>query len=351
MTLAVARKPRESAATCGWRLRSVRPGWITVPLVLALAAPPVFGQRLFVGLSGSAPVTRSSDLAGFPNVAWTNHFAFDVVGAAARSDGVLYICNGEFNTKLYSATLSSPPVFLSNVSVDIHALAWGDGTLWGYSNFAPTKGIYRIDPQTGAATLVLDVYTDHGFRFFALDYNAADGLLYGYTEYGVSGLYSIDLDKEQMTRIVGPPPAQNGQGRGMAVGDNTVYLTATRGDDGIPLFAYDLSQGPNGEWTAFTQPYPEYHSTGGAAWIPQPICESIDRIRAKCSDSGKFVAKLKTSLGQGTSLTLDLDGQRPVQVVTNRNGKAKAKWKRVEPGRHTACVRTCQGICDDATCE
>ncbi len=319
-------------------------------IALALVATPALGQRLFVGLSGSTPMTRSTDLTGFPDVQWTNHFAYDVVGAAARPDGGLYICNGEFNTKLYSVTLPGQPVFLSNVSVDIHALAYGDDTLWGYSNFAPTKGIYSIDPQTGAATLVLDVYTDHGFRFFALDYNTADGLLYGYTEYGTTGLYSIDLSNGQMTRIVGPPPAQNGQGRGMAVGNNTVYLTATRGDDGIPLYAYDLSQGLNGQWAPFTQPYPEYHSTGGAAWIPEPICDGIDRVKAKCNDAGKFTAKLKTSLNEGTSLTVDLDGQDPVQVITNRKGKAKAKWKRVDAGPHTACVRTCQNVCDEATC-
>ena len=43
--------------------------------------------------------------------------------------------------------------------------------------------------------------------------------------------------------------------------NNTVYLTATRGDDGIPCFSYDLAQGPGGTWVAFTQPYPNHHST------------------------------------------------------------------------------------------
>lgn len=53
---------------------------------------------LFVGLEGSAPATRSSDLSGFPNVTWSKHFAFDVSGAAARPDGSLLLCNGAFTT-------------------------------------------------------------------------------------------------------------------------------------------------------------------------------------------------------------------------------------------------------------
>ena len=64
-------------------------------------------QRLFVGLEGSAPVTRSTDLAGFPDVVYENHFAFDVSGAAAAPDGTLYLCNGAFNTKLYESAASS----------------------------------------------------------------------------------------------------------------------------------------------------------------------------------------------------------------------------------------------------
>ena len=226
---------------------------------------------LFVGLEGSAPATRSSDLSGFPNVIWSKHFAFDVSGAAARPDGTLFLCNGAFTTRLYTATPTRRPQLIATISVDIHALAFGRDTLWGFSNFAPTKGIYEINPATGQATLVLDVHTGTSFRFFALDYNPVDDLLYGYTEFGDSGLYSINIDTGEMLKIVNTIPAANGQGRGMAVGNNTVYLTATRGDEGIPCFAYDLSQGANGVWVPFTQPYPQFHSTGGAAWIPDPV--------------------------------------------------------------------------------
>jgi len=249
--------------------------------IIVLSGAPAFGQ-LFVGLEGSAPATQSTDLSGFPNVVWTNHFKFDVSGAAARPDGLLYLCNGAFSTDLYSSTLGGPPKFLSRLQVDMSSLAYGRGKLYGYSNFAATKGIYEIDPATGVTTLVLDVFTNTGFRFFALDYNPVDDLFYGYTEFGDTGLYSINIDTGEMLKIVGVIPASNGQGRGLAVGRNTVYLTATRGDDGIPCFSYDLSQGANGQWQSFTQPYPTFHSTGGAAYIPQPGLDITVSVGGNC---------------------------------------------------------------------
>jgi hypothetical protein len=216
---------------------------ITVLMVVALSSS-ASGGTLFVGLEGSAPPAHSSDLAGFPSVTWESHYSFDVSGAAAT------------------------PTHLSTISEDMHALAYGRSTLYGFSNYASTKGIYSIDPATGQATLVVDTYTGTSFRFFGLGYNPVDDLLYGYTEYGDSGLYSINIDTDEMLKVADTIPASNGQGRGLAVGNNTVYLTATRGDDGIPYFAYDLAQGAGGDWVGFTNPYPAYHSTGGAAWIP-----------------------------------------------------------------------------------
>lgn len=224
---------------------------------------------LFVGLESTpAPSTKYSDLTGFPNVSWTSSYAFEVTGAAAAPDGTLYLCNGPFTTYLYQATHTTTPQQLCTISVDIAALAYANGTLYGYSNYADPKGIYSIDTSTGQASLVLDVHTGTNFRFFALDYNSVDGLFYGYTEYGVSGLYSIDISTGVMTHIIGSIPATNTQGRGLAVGDNIVYLTATRGDDGVGFFAYDLAQGIGGNWVEFPNAYPNYHSTGGAAWIP-----------------------------------------------------------------------------------
>ncbi len=226
---------------------------------------------LFVGLESDGIPTYSSDLEGFPNISWETLYSCEVSGAAATPDGIIYLIEGAFTTHLYSATLTSSPQQICTISEDMSALAFGRGTLYGYSNYADPKGIYSIDPDTGTATLVLDVYTGTGYRFFGLDYNPEDDLFYGYTEYGTSGLHSINIDTGEMIHLVGTIPASNGQGRGLAVGNNTVYLTATRGDDGIPYFAYDISQGVGGSWVEFPNPYPDHHSTGGAAFIPDII--------------------------------------------------------------------------------
>ncbi|MBS3768490.1 MAG: T9SS type A sorting domain-containing protein [Candidatus Cloacimonetes bacterium] len=243
---------------------------IFITFAILLIFSSLQSGTLFVGLESSSPPTYSSDLTGFPSVSWTQHYNFDVSGAAATPDGTLYLCHGAFNTDLFEAGLNTNPTQLCTIEEDMSALAYGRNKLWGYSNYADPKGIYSITPTTGEVRLELDVYTGTGYRFFALAYNPADDLFYGYTEYGDSGLYSINMDTGVMTKLVDTIPASNGQGRGMAIGNNTVCLTATRGDDGIPYYAYDLSQGIGGSWEEFTNPYPDYHSTGGAAWIPSP---------------------------------------------------------------------------------
>ncbi len=258
-----------------------------VTLILANFSTAASAGTLLVGLEGTSQPIRTSDLAGFPDVAWTNGIAFDVSGAAATPSGEVYLCQGAFTTQIYETdTGGHPPTFLCTSSVDLSGLAFGRGTLYGYSNYADPKGIYAIDTSTGQATLVVDVYTGTGYRFFALDYNPVDDLLYGYTEYGVSGLYSIDLDTGAMAHVADPFPATNTQGRALAVGNNTVYVLATRGDDDIPGFAYDLSQGAGGSWVAFTNPYPTEHATGGAAFI----ADGLTGITPSRAESGHLVA-------------------------------------------------------------
>lgn len=285
--------------------------WGLLMLCMLAGAVPVPGGELFVGLEGSTLPTKSSDLSGFPNVTWSTHFAFDVSGAAAKPNGDLFLCKGPFTTQLYRATLDGSPTLLCTIGVDIAALAYGRDTLYGYSNYATPNGIYAIDPQTGAATLVLDVNTGTGFRFFGLDYNPQDDLLYGYTEYGITGLYAIDIDSGEMTRLAGTIPASNGQGRGLAVGNNTVYLTATRGDDGIGHYAYDLTQGPGGSWVAFTNAYPAEHATGGAAWIPSPTAVGDAAVPAQRLLRGAW----PNPLNPQTTLRVDFASAGPAELA------------------------------------
>ena len=283
--------------------------------VLVLAATA--DAQLFVGLESAGVPTKLGDMSTFPDVTYTDLFQFEVSGAAAKPDGTLLLCNGAFTTRLYTSTLDGPPRLVATIGVDIHALAYGRDTLWGYSNFATPKGIYEIDQTTGDATLVHDVHTGTNFRFFALAYNPRDDLLYGYTEYGATGLYSIDIDTGEMIRIAPPPPASNAQGRGMAVGNNTVYLVATRGDDGVPFFAYDLSQGTGGDWVGFTNPYPDYHSTGAGAWLASeaPCPGDLDGDRdIDLADLAILLAHYPTETGAQPE-DGDIDGDGDVDLA------------------------------------
>lgn len=270
----------------------------TLVLTLLLLATAPATAQLYVGIETGSPVPmHHSDLAGFPNVTWTSFHTIDVSGAAARPDGTIYVCNGSFTTELFEIAPGSGPSKLCTIDKDMTALAFGRGKLYGYSNYATPKGIYEIDPTTGVTTLAMDVYTGTSFRFFGLGYNPVDDLFYGYTEYGSSGLYEINIDTKVMTKLVGTIPASNGQGRGLAVGNNTVYLTATRGDAGIPFYAYDLAQGAGGTWVGFDNAYPNHHSTGGAAWVPEP-----DPLTADTTSLSQAVGGIVTlSLDAGPS--------------------------------------------------
>ncbi|MCF7911934.1 MAG: T9SS type A sorting domain-containing protein [Candidatus Cloacimonetes bacterium] len=281
---------------------------LLIIMVLCYAAFLGAEGTLFVGLEGSSPVTYQSNMEGFPEIEWNTLFSMDVSGAAATPDGRIYLCEGAFTTHLYEASLTINPQQICTIANDMSALAYGRDTLWGYSNYATPLGIYSIDTETGATELALGVAP---YRFFALDYNPDDDLFYGYTEYGASGLYSINIDTGEMIQLAGSIPATNGQGRGMAVGDNTVFLTATRGDDGIPYFAYDISQGAGGEWVEFPNPYPAYHSTGGAAWIAAPDENVIIQ--------GHVVSSDFPETGEPDCL-VTLEGQTDYETETDENG-------------------------------
>lgn len=287
------------------------PRSVLLVLALALSVLPVTAQRLFVGLEDPSLVTRSSDLAGFPTVTWIDHYPFEVNGAAATPEGVIYLCNGPFTTHLYTATLDDEPVQIATTSVDVHGMGYGGGKLYGFSNYASPMGIYEIDPATGQATLAVST-ASQGFRFFGLDFNDVDDRLYGYTEYGVGGLYSIDPTSGDMVRYVSYPPGVNGQGRALAVGNNVVYLLATRGDEDEPCFAYDLAQGVGGSWAPFTNPYPAHHNTGGACWIP-PSGDVPDHGAASSPRPRLWIAGPNPVIG-GTTLGCALPAPGVVRI-------------------------------------
>lgn len=236
-------------------------------LVAVAALATALPAQLFTGVDVALPM-RSSTLAGFPNVAYASHASFLVNGMAALDDGnTLVLATGAFSTNLYSSVRGATPTLLVHSSIDLHGLASGRGLLYGFSNYGSPMGVYMVDMTTGASVLVADTGAA-GLRFFGLDYNATDDSLYGYTEYGnPTGLYRIDIDTGVCTWVAPSIPASNSQGRGLACGNHTVYLTGTRGLDGVSYYAYDLRQGAGGTWAPFTNPFTTTNATGGSAFL------------------------------------------------------------------------------------
>ena len=245
-----------------------------VMLSLALAAGcagTVLGQQgsLFIGQEGGDQVTKTVSLSGFPNVFYADGSEFFVQGAAGTPEGLIYACDGYFTNDLYGMLPGQAPSYLARLSVSgIYGLGYVNGKLYGYSNFGSPMGIYEIDPATGSCTLRMSTDSSQ-LRFFALDGNPADGKLYGFSEYGQSGLYRIDPETWTVHRIAATPPGSYGMCRGMAVGNNTCYMVDTHPSD--TYYAYDLTQGDNGVYVPFENPYPESRNGGGAWYDPSVV--------------------------------------------------------------------------------
>jgi len=239
----------------------------TVAALTALAAfTGSVSAQLLVGQDAGGGPIKLGNVASFPAVNYTDMISFEVNGAAARPEGGVYLCSG-FNGNLYLWDMVGPPQFLVVAQVPgLSGLGYGNGKLYGFGNFASPMGIYEINPATGAATLKVDTAAS-GLRFFALDFNPADGLLYGFSEYGNSGLWSINPETGAMVRLAGTPPGSYGMFRGMAVGNNTAYMVAAHPTDSF--WAYDIAQGAGGTYTPFPNPYPN-SINGGGAWVGPP---------------------------------------------------------------------------------
>jgi hypothetical protein len=243
--------------------------------------------RLWVGQYGydpdNVPLCYQTDLnASFPaSVNWNSTFPFFVQGAACTPQNLIYLTTGTFSTDLYLTIPGRAPSKVAPTSQTIFDMGYVNGKLYGWAEYASPTGIYEINPTTGACTLAVASPSE---LFFALDGNPADGMLYGFTEYGVTGLYRINPTTGEKHRIAPPPPIATfpnayGSCRGLAVGNNTVYLTNTwngrdiNDPDHVPAdnyYAYNLSQGDNGVYVAFSNPYANSTPQGGGSFWYDP---------------------------------------------------------------------------------
>jgi hypothetical protein len=267
--------------------------------------------KLFVGEYGydpaNLPLCYETTLDnGFPaSVSWSPTYPFAVQGAACTPQNLVYLTTGTFSTDLYLTIPGRAPSLVGPTSQTIFDMGYVGGKLYGWAEYASPSGIYEINPQTGECTLRVASTSE---LFFALDGNPADGLLYGFTEYGSTGLYSINPTTGAKHRIAPPPPVATfpnsyGSCRGLAVGNNKVYLCNTWNgrDPSDPdhtladsYYMYDLAQGDNGVYVQFTNPYANTTPVGGGAYWYDPSV--IPVVPAPANDH----CANATPIGEGT---------------------------------------------------
>ncbi|RJP35829.1 MAG: hypothetical protein C4547_08760 [Phycisphaerales bacterium] len=81
--------------------------------------------------------------------------------------------------------------------------------------------------------------------------------------------------------------------------------------------------------------------------FPGADCDSINKFKVKCNN-GKLKAAVKSSLPEGTQLTIDNDGDQQA-VSINRRGKGKAIWKN-QSGRHDVTIVECDEFSESVDC-
>lgn len=227
--------------------------------------------QLFVGVDDETASARIGDVSAFPTVTWSDAFSgIQVWGAAYDSDGQqLWLSDG---VGMYRSPVSGPPTYVADfndgaASLSMVGLGWAHGALYGFRSVGAT-GIYRINPGTGLATLVLPT---SGYDFGGLDFNPRDGLFYATNDSTSTtpsrGLYSIDvLGAGTITKIANYPAGQTDID-GLAVGGGKAWLVT---DEPGNFYSYDLSQGSLGSYVAFANPWTTTHTFSGAAYIPEP---------------------------------------------------------------------------------
>ncbi|MCG3131279.1 MAG: hypothetical protein FLDDKLPJ_02069 [Phycisphaerae bacterium] len=76
-------------------------------------------------------------------------------------------------------------------------------------------------------------------------------------------------------------------------------------------------------------------------------CDAIDTFKTVCRDA-KLIAKIRSSLPEGTLLTIDNSGDRLTMTV-GADGRGKVKWKE-QSGPHTVFIIECPRFARDADC-
>lgn len=101
------------------------------------------------------------------------------LGFAAGCDGTLYVSSDQ-QRKLWRIGGDGSAVFISDLPAAISGLAFRDGMLYGVAitsaNTTAGEGLWKIDPQTGASTLLGNFTTPRPVRDAGLDFDATGRL-------------------------------------------------------------------------------------------------------------------------------------------------------------------------------
>lgn len=245
--------------------------------LIALASLAAAGSaRLFAGVDDTTVSTRFTDLAGFPNVTWTNgNTGTQVWGAAydAATD-TLYTNNGSTLQKWAGPSFTSfttiGVITVNAATSSVTGLAFGNGKLYAYRSVT-APGIYEINTVDATATLVWAVSSvDWG----GIDFNPANGKFYVSNDSTAGtgrGIYEIDLALQTSTKIANYPGTENDID-GLAVGDGNIYLvdddnTTLPVASGGTFYRYNLAQGTNGTYDNFPAPWTSSEVFSGGTWI------------------------------------------------------------------------------------
>ena len=242
---------------------NVRTGAIFTP-------PAVISAPLFVGADDAALFTYLVDPA--TAAAHPLYDGFRIWGAAFdAANRTVYFNHGP---NLYAWPLDGAPGGLGVVKHDtsgnnlsFYGLAAAGGALYGtmpLGSAANPEGVYRIDPATLSATLVITYATPADVDMGGLGADPDTGHFYGTNdEEPQQGLVRINADGT--LELLAPYPAGQNDIDGLAIGDGRAFLVP---DQPGQIYVFDFA---TLTYTApITNPWTTNELFSGAGWISEP---------------------------------------------------------------------------------
>ncbi|MBL8763390.1 MAG: hypothetical protein JNM07_03885 [Phycisphaerae bacterium] len=243
--------------------------------VLAACSGSAFAQ-LIVGNDQSAPAIWDVDVTGSraPKSLLSGSAAVVYGMAYDPTSAQLYWNNGAGLYRAPAGESKLGPSLIGSIRdgarmLNITGLAFrpSTGRLLGFEN-GPSPRLFDIDPETAVGQFAASC---SGFDFGGLDYDATTDAFYGLSDHSSSrGVYRIDPDTFAATRLADYPGTETDID-GLAAGNGRLYLVSdgSRADGGDPIWIFDLASGTYVDTipSAFTSATGVY---AGAAFVPGP---------------------------------------------------------------------------------